>query len=293
MSQPDHIEVIVPTGESQADRPLFDEIRRYLGREEIVNTIMLSGVLARDGFELAQPVLAAMMGGDLVGLATLSTGFLLLLSHVETGEAIPALVDAAIQRGLNLPGVMGPNAVAVAFARHWAEATGGVYRPGMAQRILSACSVRAPGNVSGTWRQIEPGDRSWLVDWFTAFNEEADDVDPTHARSRGQAMLDRLGDREGGLLWLDKRGTPVSVACYKAPTMNGIRIGPVYTPPEHRRQGYAAAVTAATTQLMLDRGHAFACLYTDATNATANHVYEAIGYEFVAGSMQYRFGAGS
>ncbi|MBA3379341.1 MAG: GNAT family N-acetyltransferase [Chloroflexia bacterium] len=102
-------------------------------------------------------------------------------------------------------------------------------------------------------------------------------------------MLDRLDERSGGVLWLDRGGVPVSVACYKAPTTNGIRIGPVFTPPEHRRRGYAGAVTAATTQLMLDRGHAFTCLYTDAANATANHVYESIGYDFVADSTQYRF----
>jgi predicted GNAT family acetyltransferase len=102
-------------------------------------------------------------------------------------------------------------------------------------------------------------------------------------------MFDRLDSRSGGLVWLDEGGTRVSVACYKAPTMNGIRIGPVYTPPELRRRGYAGAVTAATTQLMLDRGYGFACLYTDAGNATANHVYESIGYAFVADSIQYRF----
>jgi predicted GNAT family acetyltransferase len=40
---------------------------------------------------------------------------------------------------------------------------------------------------------------------------------------------------------------------------------------------------------MLDRGREFVCLYTNAASTTANHVYEGIGYTFVADSMQYRF----
>ena len=78
------------------------------------------------------------------------------------------------------------------------------------------------------------------------------------------------------------------MACYKSRTPTGIRVGPVYTPPEHRRRGYAGAVTAAVSQVMLDRGRAFVCLYTDAANPTSNHVYESIG-RGLADSMQYRF----
>ncbi|MBA3276051.1 MAG: GNAT family N-acetyltransferase [Chloroflexia bacterium] len=293
MSQPPHIDVIAPSGDADVDGPLFDGIRHYLTRQEIVNTIQLSGFIARGEFDATHPVLAAVAGEDMVGVATVTPGFLLLLSHVETGLAIPALVRAAIQAGLDVPGVMGPRRVALAFAEGWAEATGDTLRPGMTQRILVARAVEPPGNVPGTWRLMEPGDRSVLVSWFTAFNREADDLTEEQARRQGKAMVDRLDDRSGAVLWLDQGGAPVSIACYKAPTMNGIRIGPVYTPPEHRRRGYAGAVTAAVTRLLLDRSFEFTCLYTNAANATANHVYEAIGYEFVADSMQYRFEASS
>nr|MBA2468557.1 hypothetical protein [Chloroflexia bacterium] len=120
--------VIRPSGEPQADRALFDAIRRYLGRQEVVNTIQLAGFLARDGFDPTHPVLAATVGPDIVAVATLTPGFLLLLSHVEASEAVQALVDAAIQAGLDVPGVMGPSQAALAFAECWAEATGGTFR---------------------------------------------------------------------------------------------------------------------------------------------------------------------
>lgn len=278
-----------PAGDPAVDAPLLKDIREFLGREEVVNTILLAGFLARDGLDPMHPVLAARGGDDIIAVCSLTPGFFLLLSHVEYEAAIGVLAAELVRRRARLPGVMGPPGPALAFAEQWTRLTGGSFRPGMSQRILAARSVRPPEGVPGIWRHMEPADHPLLVSWFTAFNIEADGVPADVARSRGQAMLDRLDERSGGLLWLDEGRSPVSIACYKAPTMNGIRIGPVYTPPEHRRRGYAGAVTAATTQLMLDRGHAFVCLYTDAANATANHVYEAIGYEFVADSMQYRF----
>ena len=94
---------------------------------------------------------------------------------------------------------------------------------------------------------MEDSDHDMLLRWFTDFSLEAEHVRPDQARRAGEAMLDRLGGGSGGMIWLDEEGTPVSIACYKGRTPNGIRIGPVYTPPEHRRHGYAAAVTAVAS----------------------------------------------
>lgn len=292
MTQNHPVWIDAPAGDPAVDILLLKAIREFLGREEVVNTILLAGFMTRDGFDPRQPVLAAVSGDEITAVCSLTPGFFLLLSHVEHDAAIGALAADLGRRQAGLPGVMGPPGPALAFAEQWTRLMGGSYRAGMSQRILAASLVRSPVEVPGSWRPMEPADHPLLVSWFTAFNIEADGVPPERARHRAQAMLDRLDERGGGLLWLDEGGSPVSIACYKAPTMNGIRIGPVYTPPEHRRRGYAGAVTGATTQLMLDRGHAFACLYTDAANATANHIYESIGYEFVADSMQYRFPGG-
>jgi len=51
------------------------------------------------------------------------------------------------------------------------------------------------------------------------------------------------------------------------------RIGPVYTPPEHRGHGYAAAVTAAAARGALERGARQVLLYTDLANPTTNRLY--------------------
>ena len=98
----------------------------------------------------------------------------------------------------------------------------------------------------------------------------------------------RLTGGAGGFtIWED--GKPVSVAGWGGRTPNGARIGPVYTPPEHRRRGYGSAVTAAATDELLSSGCRLCFLYTDLTNPTSNHIYSELGYEPVCDSIDVRF----
>ena len=81
----------------------------------------------------------------------------------------------------------------------------------------------------------------------------------------------------------------MSLAGFGGPTPNGIRIGPVYTPPDLRGRGYGTAVTAEVSRLLLDRGHRFCFLYTDLANPTSNAIYMRIGYEPVCDSREVAF----
>jgi predicted GNAT family acetyltransferase len=69
-------------------------------------------------------------------------------------------------------------------------------------------------------------------------------------------------------------------------------VGPVYTPPEARRHGYASALVAHVSQDLLDGGRRFVFLYTDLANPTSNHIYQEIGYRPVADAYQYTFSGG-
>ena len=89
-------------------------------------------------------------------------------------------------------------------------------------------------------------------------------------------------------LWEDT-DVPVSASGYGGKTLNGIRIGPVYTPPQHRGRGYATSLVAAQSQWLLDSGYRFCFLYTDLANPTSNAVYQRIGYRQVAESAQDAF----
>jgi predicted GNAT family acetyltransferase len=82
----------------------------------------------------------------------------------------------------------------------------------------------------------------------------------------------------------------VSLAA-RTPAVAGVaRIAPVYTPPEHRRHGYATAVTAACTADALARDAERVVLYTDLADPSANAMYQRIGFRPIGGRRVMRFG---
>jgi len=280
------IEIVAPSGDPAQDAALLDAVRAFLARDEALNSIQLSGLHERTAFPDGVPSLVAMRAGDVVGVVSHAGSFNALVSESDDLDAVRQLAAACVRRGWSLPGVLAPTTVSEVFAERWCELTGDRLAPGMAQRMLMTSRVVPPTGVPGEWRHATVSDASFLKPWFTHFAIEADHQPAQLAEEMAASMVQRSVD---GLIWIDAAGQPVSIACYKARTPRGMRIGPVYTPPEQRRRGYAAAVTAAASQFVLDLGCEFVCLYTDAGNPTANHIYESIGYEWVSDSIIYRF----
>jgi hypothetical protein len=132
-------------------------------------------------------------------------------------------------------------------------------------------------------------DRPLLLEWLRAFTFEAIPR-PEEDIERMEHLLDTRFIGEDAAMWLWERdGEPVSLAGYTGPTLTGTRVGPVYTPPEHRRRGYASALVAELSGFLLGRGHRACFLYTDLANPTSNAIYERIGYERVAEAAEIRF----
>ena len=78
-----------------------------------------------------------------------------------------------------------------------------------------------------------------LLEWIDAFASEVLHERRPMTRTRLERSVDaRLADGDAGFaLWeVDGRGR--LARGLRRPTPNGIRIGPVYTPPEHRGRGY-------------------------------------------------------
>jgi predicted GNAT family acetyltransferase len=225
--------------------------------------------------------------GAIVGAAIQTPPRQLVLS--QSGPDVEGAVTEALADELGpieLPAVFGPPAAAEAFARRWAAARRGrSAEPGMRERVYRLTAVIPPRPAAGQARIAEAGDRSLVATWLQAFTLEA----------LGEAMDDApvLADRWAGRLgrramWLwEQNGRAASMSGVSGPTPHGIRVGPVYTPPEHRRRGYASALVAAASQAQLDAGRQFVFLFTDLANPTSNHVYQAIGYEPVADVDQW------
>ena len=91
-------------------------------------------------------------------------------------------------------------------------------------------------------------------------------------------MRRRIG--AGRIFVWDVDGLAVHVTAATEPAFGVSRIGPVYTPREHRGHGYASRAVYEVSKHLVDSG-VRACLFTDQANPTSNKIYEALGYERV------------
>jgi predicted GNAT family acetyltransferase len=224
-------------------------------------------------------------GSETVGAALRTPPHNLVLASPTKVEALEALADALDQ---DLPGIVGSLPEAEIFAELWAKRTGLASRHRFSQGIYALERVRPVSGVAGGMRRPAAGDRPLLVTWWRAFVIEALHEDAPDDESIGRSLDHRLGSDESGLvLWQDDG--PVSFAGFGGRTPNGIRIGPVYTPPGQRGHGYASALVAALSESLLAAGRRFCFLYTDMANPTANAIYRRIGYEFVCESTEIGF----
>ena len=214
--------------------------------------------------------------------------FNFVLARPRSREAVEALADHLWESDPDVPGVTAAVPEVDAFADAWEARSGRPRLLRMRQRLYRLTELRPPRGVSGRAREATEADRALLVAWLDAFSDEAlADVEPPTSDS--ERWVDaRLRGAGGFLLWEDG-GAPVSLAGWGGRAPNGVRIGPVYTPPEHRRRGYGSAVTAAASADRLSSGSRFCFLYTDLANPTSNRIYVDIGYEPVCDSLDYAF----
>jgi RimJ/RimL family protein N-acetyltransferase len=212
--------------------------------------------------------------GPLAGAFMHTPGHPAVLSGMsETPAAV--LARDLTAAGRQVPGVNAGRQAAAAFTAAWRDRTGDAATEHRRMRLFRLARLVPPAPApAGAARLAVAADRDLLGGWFAAFAREVDDDSPGHDH---HADVDhRLG--YGGItVWADG-GVPVSVACLTRAVGEMARIGPVYTPPELRGRGYAAAVTAAVSTAALDAGAREVVLYTDLANPTSNKLYERLGY---------------
>jgi predicted GNAT family acetyltransferase len=211
-----------------------------------------------------------------------------VLSEGEA-ETVGLVVDDLAEVYGTLPGVLGPIGVAAAFAAAWNVWTGQPPRRAIRERIHRCAAVAEMARPNGAIRRASAGDESLAATWFDAFRAEAIPAD-MHHRS-GREMAHDLVARPapyGAFFW-EVDGEAVSIAGCGSPTPNGARIGPVYTPPGWRGNGFATALVATLTQLLLETRQ-FCFLFTDLANPLSNAIYARIGYEPVSDVDQWVFG---
>ncbi|QUQ68945.1 GNAT family N-acetyltransferase [Kutzneria sp. CA-103260] len=224
--------------------------------------------------------------GSLCGAAMRTPPWALALSGIQVEDA-PVLVNALLPQHPELDSVIGPQSVTESFAAAWSAATARDVHTVFRLRLFRLAELTVPA-ADGFPRLATEADVHVAAQHLLDFNRES----ASHRRSTLADALDSVRRQfalgSGILLW-EVDGVVVSHATAKVPNSGASRIGPVYTPPQHRRRGYAAAATAAAAQWALSAGAHSVLLYTDLANPTANGVYQRIGFRPVTDFAELAF----
>jgi GNAT superfamily N-acetyltransferase len=259
-------------------------------RHTMVLTV-LHGV--RHGSVVPASMLTVHEGRATVGALLRTPGHAALVSALPVRYAAAA-VDALVRHDPEVDGAMAPAEEAEGFAAAWAARTGASVEIALRMRLFALEKLHAPSGVPGAARCVGVDDEAGidlLARWRHAFDLELDGA-WRHPETPRSAVAQALASGAGELVW-EVGGRPVAQATARAVTAGMSRIGPVYTPPEHRRHGYAAAATSAASRWALDQGARHVLLYTDLANPTTNRLYPRLGYRPRYDALELRFGSAS
>ncbi len=274
----------------EADPERYEQaVRGFLRRDPFSTNVLsveLAGVLAgtRPLAEGSMWISAHDADGGVIGAAMRTPPFNLFLPKMPDA-VIGAIAGKLAEAGAALPGVTGEQETAESFCRRWSELTGVGAEVLVRMRLYVLGTLRPPGGVSGAATRASSEDVDSVASWFEAFHEEAQAESPrTDARAHAARRV------ANGEIWLwEDGGQPVAMAAASLPAVGISRIGPVYTPPDRRRRGYGAAVTAAASDAARADGAEDVILYTDLANPVSNSIYQTIGYKPHHDSLELRF----
>jgi uncharacterized protein len=264
-----------------------DRAQNYLLQHEAEHNLLLGilHTLQHDPDRYPEPPYLAIVeaNSQVLAVAIRTPPYKMVLSKAMDLEALKLIAQDVQEHGKPVPGVSGLVAEVAAFLQVWQALTGQSSRRTMEMRIHQLSQVQPVATAKGYLRPATEGDRPFLLGWFTTFINEIGEI----ASETPERMLESGLKRQSVYLWED--GTPVSWASGSQSLPTAARIGPVYTPLEHRRKGYATACVAALSQKLLDQGCKRCFLFTDLANPTSNHIYKQIGYHPVCDWHDYSF----
>jgi GNAT superfamily N-acetyltransferase len=257
----------------------------FLLSAEVENNLILGitrDLVADSSGLMTHPYFGTVEGGEGMCMAAFQTvPGKVAITPAPVPDAVSSLADDVDATCAEITWVIGPDSTAGEFSHDLAGRRGLRAEVRTRQRIHELRRVEAlPSLPTGTLRPARSEDTSFLVEWMRAFQEEIGE--PNDARG---AVVERVARTEL-YLWHDRGAC--SMAGWTGRTPNGVRVNAVYTPREVRGRGYATATVAALSQLLLDQGHRFCCLYTDLANPTSNAIYNRIGYQPVSDSTVFQ-----
>lgn len=220
-------------------------------------------------------------GGDVTAVAFHTPPYPLLLSG--SPAAAGSLARELAASGRPQRGVTAESELATSFAAAWQELTGAASGVRRRSRLFGLGELHDPSPMPpGAARVATQSDAGLLRTWSADFATETNDL------VRHDEVADRLS--YGGLMLWETDGMPVAMAGNRRPGAGVVRLGPVFTPRDHRSHGYGGAVTAAVSRAALQAGAVAVVLFTDLANPTSNALYPRLGFRPVADRVMLAFG---
>ena len=261
----------------------------FLEKEEAVNNLIIGIALSfkNKPEEASQLFLASVFKNERPILTCLQTPPRNLLLNADEKlqiEAIDAFIPFLLKSKIQAPGVVAVKSLATAFAEKWCTLNKCDAKITFEQLIYRLDQVEDLEYAAGKLRKATDNDLDVVSNWMFAFAKEAlNEEDRLGAEKSAKSKI----QEESLYLW-ENQNQIVSMVAASRPTRRGITINYVYTPPEHRKKGYASACVAELSKLML-KDYQFCSLYTDLSNPTSNKIYAAIGYREIKESRQIEF----
>ena len=254
----------------------------FLSSQPVLHNLVLSLLHARVAHREPGRYWMAIQKDDVLGVAIQSpVTFPVVLTPMEPPVAT-AMADAIWQAGVALPGVTADAATAATFAGQWSERSKSAATPFLGLRLYELTEIAEVPSTEGTLRQAGAKDRSLMIEWIRAFQQEIHESDEDT-----DVRVDRWLTE--GALWIwERQGEAVSMAVSREPVHGVVRLSGVYTPPEKRKHGYAEACVHTLSKRFAEDGYR-CILYTDLGNPTSNSIYRRIGYRAVTEGLRYRF----
>jgi GNAT superfamily N-acetyltransferase len=256
--------------------------RAFLSSEPVLHNLVLSLLHARVVHGERGRYWMAIQGDEVLGVALQSPlTFPAVLTPMKASVAA-AMANAIAEAGVALPGVTADAATAATFAGQWSERSKSAATPFQGLRLYELLQIGEIPRTEGTLQAAGAQYRSLMIDWVGAFQREIGESD-----ADTEIRVDRA--LAAGELWTwDCRGETLSMAVSREPLEGVVRLSGIYTPPEKRKRGYAAACVHALSKRLGDAGYR-CILYTDLANPTSNSIYQRIGYQALAEGLRYRF----
>jgi hypothetical protein len=264
----------------------------YLMRDEARHNLLLgisSTLVEKPGLHELFDLWVVSDRDDVTGAALRTPPFNLVLAQPSTDAALDALVDRLASEGQELPGVVAAIPEVETFVGAWTAEH--EVDPAIILRhgIYELREVMPVPQATGRARPVTPNDRELVIAWILAFADEVLPEDTERERHIRLVEARLEATHDSGLWFWEDDGGSVCLSGYGGSTPNGIRIGPVYTPPERRGKGYATSLVAEQSAWLLGTGRSLCFLYTDLDNPTSNALYRRIGYRMVAEANDVRF----